>query len=223
MKIFLLILRLFPLTLAAQTEIYINVLTFDNKGQRLPNCDLELFVPENTISIKLRTDENGFVTALINVKSEVMLTGQCEDYYSQKNKLSQLDSVDQRDTIFTTLTFQPMLSILHGFTTINFDRTYALGQLADLSDIILIMTNPDQINPKQNYTKVEKIENDKYRLHYWVMEDGGLVDPARYRYDLKIKLKENDEVELTFGNKKEVYYIRGLKTKDGLYYELIKK
>ncbi|MCW3125837.1 MAG: hypothetical protein JWO03_1495 [Bacteroidetes bacterium] len=130
--------------------------------------------------------------------------------------------------ILLILAFSPLAafaqtSVLHSFTNVDFNTTYAIGAIAELPDTITIFTNEAQLKPEQNYTKLKKIRSGIYQLWYWEVERGGIIDPVLYKYDLKIKLKKNDEMELAFHDKKRIYYIKGLKTKEGLRYELTGK
>ena len=83
---------------------------------------------------------------------------------------------------------QIMCSQQNNYINLNFDKAYAIGQITDLPDTILIFTNYNQINKQQNYTILKELRSDNYQLLYWEMNDGGIVDPTSYKYNLKIKL-----------------------------------
>ena len=109
------------------------------------------------------------------------------------------------------------------YTCLTFDSTYAIGEIAQLSDTIKLFTNYYQIKQGQSYTKLKNVKSGNYQLLYWDIESSGIIDPILYKYNLKIKLMQRNKVKLTFANKKKTYFIRAINNKEGLYYELINK
>ncbi len=224
MRLFLLLQLFFPLALIAQTEIFISVTTYDDKGKILPYCNLELSFPDDTTTIVFKSDRTGFATATVKVYQQLLLTGDCAGYYADGKELNQLEKLKANDTISIDLIFKPHISIMNGINEIAFDTVYASKEIADLNDEIILFTNRNQIAPKDNYTMLEKINSNNYRLVYFSeMIKGGPIDPILYKSDLKIKFNKPDEVQLTFKHKTKRYFIRGIKVKDQFYYELNKK
>lgn len=109
------------------------------------------------------------------------------------------------------------------YVNLTFDSTYAVGEIANLSDTMRLFTNYNQIKQGQSYTKLKKVKSGNYQLSYWEIESGGIIDPILYKYNLKINLMRRNKVKLAFANKKKTYFIRAINNKEGLYYELINK
>ena len=109
------------------------------------------------------------------------------------------------------------------YVNLTFDSTYAVGEIANLSDTIRLFTNYNQIKQGQSYTKLNKVKSGNYQLLYWEIESGGIIDPILYKYNLKVNLMRRNKVKLSFANKKKTYFIRAIYNKEGLYYELINK
>jgi hypothetical protein len=103
------------------------------------------------------------------------------------------------------------------------DKTFAIGNLGLFRDTIQIMTDYEQIEAKQNYTSLHKLSENRYEVLFWLMENGGLVDPAIYKEKLVVKLKDNNTIKLKLGKKKAVYSIKGFQSVDGIYYLLVKQ
>ncbi len=109
------------------------------------------------------------------------------------------------------------------YINVTFDETYAVGEIANLSDTIRLFTNYNQIKQGQSYTKLNKVKSGNYQLLYWEIESGGIIDPILYKYNLKVNQMRRNKVKLSFANKKKTYFIRTINNKEGLYYELINK
>ena len=224
MRLFLLIQLFFPLALIAQTQIFISVTTYDDKGKILPYCNLELSFPDDTTTIVFKSDRTGFATATATVNSQVLLTGDCAGFYAEGKELNQLEKLKANDTLSIDLIFKPHISIMNGIYEIAFDTVYGLREIADLKDEIILFTNRNQMAPRDNYTMLEKVSSTDYRLVYFSeMIKGGPIDPIQYKNDLKIKFNKPNQVQLTFKRKTKRYYIRGIKVKDQFYYELNRK
>lgn len=224
MRLFLLLHLFFPLALIAQTEIFISVTTYDDKGKMLPYCNLKISFPDDTTTIVFKSDRTGFATTTVKVNSQLLLTGDCAGFYAEGKELKQLEKLKANDTISIDLVFKPHISIMNGVNEIAFDTVYTSREIADLKDEIILFTNRNQIAPKDNYTMLEKVNSTDYRLIYFSeMIKGGPIDPILYKNDLKIKFNKPDEVQLTFKLKTKRYSIRRIKVKDQFYYELNKK
>ncbi len=224
MRLFLLLQLFFPLALIAQTEIFISVTTYDDKGKILPYCNLELSFPDDTTSIVFKSDRTGYATTRATVNSQLLLTGGCAGFYAEGKELNQLERLKANDTVSIDLIFKPQISIMNGINEIAFDTVYTSREISDLKDEIILFTNRNQIAPKDNYTMLEKVNSTDYRLMYFSeMIKGGPIDPLKYKADLKMKFNKPDEVQVKFKRKTKRYTIRGIKVKDQFYYELIKK
>ncbi len=224
MRIFLLVQLLFPFALFAQNEIFIIVTTYDDKSKILPYCNLEISFPDDTTTIVFKSDRTGFATTTAKVYSQLLLTGDCAGFYAEGKELNQLEKLKANDTISIDLVFKPHITIMNGINEIAFDTVYTSREIADLNDEIIIFTNRNQIAPKDNFTMLEKITSNNYRLVYFSeMIKGGPIDPILYKSDLKMKFNKPEEVQLTFKHKTKRYYIRGIRVKDQFYYELNKK
>lgn len=46
------------------------------------------------------------------------------------------------------------------YINVTFDETYAVGEIANLSDTIRLFTNYNQIKQGQSYTKLNKVKTD---------------------------------------------------------------
>ena len=102
-------------------------------------------------------------------------------------------------------------SIAQILTTFNFQKVYAIGELANLPDSIILVADTSEISYWENYTTVNKIKNYVFSLDFWLMEKGGIVDPVSYKCNLKIKLKGNT-VCLKFCKKKAEYFVKNIGT-----------
>jgi hypothetical protein len=223
MKILLVFSLLLPVALFAQTKVLVTIQTLDHHGQELPSCELELLNPKDSTLVSLRTDKNGLASTHIPVFDTLLLTGRHRAYIDLHQKLSYRGSFTREDSIFSTLTFSPIISIQENFSKIDLDKTFAIGNLGLFRDTIQIMTDYEQIEAKQNYTSLHKLSENRYEVLFWLMENGGLVDPAIYKEKLVVKLKDNNTIKLKLGKKKAVYSIKGFQSVDGIYYLLVKQ
>ena len=92
---------------------------------------------------------------------------------------------------------------------------YAIGDVTELSDSIIFIKNFSQIDSLKNYTTLYKISKNKYKIFYWLMENGGIVDPTIVKDNLKIIRRSDSFIILKiFGIKKE-YKIINQSDKNG--------
>jgi hypothetical protein len=86
----------------------------------------------------------------------------------------------------------------------NNDKIFAKGEILSLPDSIFFFENQAQIGRFENYTTLEKIKDNRFRLFYWEIDHKGIVDPSLSKYYLKIKVKDNS-IKIWIGKKKKVY------------------
>ena len=87
---------------------------------------------------------------------------------------------------------------------LKYDRFIAEGEIVNLPDSIFIFDTLLCIGPKENYSVLDKIDKNQFKITFWNMELGGIVDPVMYKYDITIKLK-GSFVLLKFDGKKGKY------------------
>lgn len=104
--------------------------------------------------------------------------------------------------------------------SILLETTYALGEVASLPDTIIILTTNNQPPSGQNYTEIKKIKSDVFRLSYWPMEKGGIIDPTLYKYDLKANLNGPNLIKFHFGKNQKTYNIKQLQKAENSYFIL---
>jgi hypothetical protein len=87
---------------------------------------------------------------------------------------------------------------------LNNERIFAKGEIFSFPDSIYIFENQAQLGKFENYTRLDKINSNRYKIFYWEMSHGGIVDPTLYKYDLILKVKDNS-CKLKIGKYKKVY------------------
>jgi hypothetical protein len=97
-------------------------------------------------------------------------------------------------------------SLAQSLSNFDFQKAYAIGELANLPDSIIIVAEVSEFGEKERYTTMNKIKNNIYGLNFW-FDRGGLVDPATYKCNLKLKLEDNF-VYFKFCKKKVKYLVK---------------
>ncbi len=103
---------------------------------------------------------------------------------------------------------------------LDFDQAYALGEISNLPDTIVIFTSKQRIEPDQSFTKFVKIKSNNFRLFYWNWGVRGLVEPASYTHHLKVKFKTPRNVQLIFNKRKKRYNIQRQDSQIGVSFKL---
>jgi hypothetical protein len=87
---------------------------------------------------------------------------------------------------------------------LNYDRFIAKGEIVNLPDSIFIFDTLSFIGQKVNYSVLDKIDKNQFKISFWNMELGGIVDPVMYKNDITIKPK-GSFVLLKFDNNEGKY------------------
>jgi hypothetical protein len=87
---------------------------------------------------------------------------------------------------------------------INKNTLFAKGEIAILPDSILIFENDSTFGVRENYSMIEKVGETHYKIIYWMMELGGIVEPTIYKEDLVIK-EVRGILKIKFGSLKANY------------------
>jgi len=88
---------------------------------------------------------------------------------------------------------------------INKNKLFAKGEIALLPDSIILYENDSTFNERENYSTIEKVGETHYKIIYWMIEQGGIVDPAMYKEDLVIK-EVRGILKIEFGSTKAKYF-----------------
>lgn len=99
---------------------------------------------------------------------------------------------------------QPKVSLGQIPVLLKNSNIYAKGNIISLPDSINLVDNISQIGKYENYTVLEKITTGKYKLYYWEVDQGGIVDPAISNSILMIKYRHNS-INIRIGKHKKVY------------------
>jgi len=84
-------------------------------------------------------------------------------------------------------------------TIINKTILFAKGEISILPDSIIIFENESDLDQHENYSVIEKEKGNHFKITYWIMELGGIVDPTFYRKDLVIK-QVGEVIKMKFGS-----------------------
>jgi hypothetical protein len=90
------------------------------------------------------------------------------------------------------------------FSVLKNEKIFAKGEIFSFPDSIYIFENQAQLGKFENYSILDKINNNRYKIFYWEMSHTGIVDPTLYKYDLILKVKDNS-CKMKIGKRKKVY------------------
>lgn len=77
-------------------------------------------------------------------------------------------------------------------------------KMSKLPDSIILYENDSTFDERENYSMIEKVGETKYKIIYWIMELGGIVDPSMYKEDLVIR-EVRGILKIKFGSMKANY------------------
>jgi len=81
---------------------------------------------------------------------------------------------------------------------------YAQGEIIGLPDTIFLYESAKQFKANENYTRLDKLTKKCFKLYYWPMERGGIVDPTLYKNELIVRNK-NRMISMKVGRIKRKY------------------
>jgi hypothetical protein len=104
---------------------------------------------------------------------------------------------------------------------INKERIFVKGEIAQLPDSIIIFENETAFNQNDSYSILEKKDSNHFKITYWNMTLGGIVDPVLYKDDLILK-QNGKGIKMKFGSLSASYECQELLIDEKRIIELIK-
>lgn len=105
---------------------------------------------------------------------------------------------------------------------LNSNTIFATGEISQLPDTIFLLQHEDQLINYQNYTKLERTHGNHFRMWFWKMDIGGIVDPAINKHELSLSTRKT-HVVLRIAHDKKKYDAFEIPEKSGLKILLVKR
>ena len=74
---------------------------------------------------------------------------------------------------------------------LNYDSFFAKGEIVNLPDSIFIFDTLPDNGQSENYSAINRIHKNQFKISFWNMQLGGIVDPVIYKYNMTINPKGN--------------------------------
>jgi len=170
-----------------------------------------------------KTTNGKFDFDISPVDTAIIMFERNRDFYGGKDGRLKLpvQTINSRESRIT-VELKAAETINHRFYRLDLNKTFSANDILNLPDTISFYDYPGKFyHQKKFYVQMDSIDSDIYTFRLIDPLRKILIQEADYNKRLTVKLKENDSVTLTLGEKQKDYYVIGYKTYRGFEWRLI--
>jgi hypothetical protein len=167
----------------------------------------------DTSTVEIKTDSIGLFNTLIEKNTSYSVTVSKPSYLKAKGKETTITETESK--VFAHFyELQPIVSVQHGFTSVNLDSTVTFKTFDISKDSIILHKINPFINTKDIASRIDENSENQYSI---------INSKNKYIDSFYIEFLERDVLRITSNGINEIFYIIGYKTNLTQRYLLLKK